>query len=100
LPPNGTAWLAEHPSGDAQLLFFTVLERALEHGDLDTWIAELARLERDWMAPLLTALRARTVAGIRLVIPGAGKSTEIALAPFHWWRWWRRRRPITDYAGV
>ncbi len=98
LPPNAGAWLAEHSGGATQLLVFSALENAAQSGDLDAWQTELVKLDCDWVAPLLAALRKRDIASIKLVMPGTGQSLETELTPSHQWRWWQRRRPLTDYS--
>jgi len=99
LPSNGAAWLSEHSGGETQLLVFSALERAAAYGDLNAWQAALMRLDRDWFAPLLAALRKRDIASIKLVIPGPEKSIEAELTPAHRWRWWRRQRRLADYTA-
>jgi len=98
LPPNAGAWFVKHSGGATQLLTFSALENAAQSGDLDAWQTELIKLDRDWITPLLAALRKRDIAGIKLVMPGTGQSIETELMPSHRWRWWQRRRPLTDYA--
>jgi len=97
LPSNGAAWLTEHLSGETQLLVFSALECAAAEGDLNAWQAGLMQLDRDWIAPLLAALRKRDIASVKLVIPGPEKSIEAELTPSHRWRWWRRQRRLADY---
>ena len=97
LPSNADAWLAQHPGNETQLLIFSTLERIATAGDLNAWQAELMQFDRDWIAPLLAALRKQEITGVKLVIPGPDQSIETELLPSYRWRWWRRQRRLADY---
>ena len=99
LPATADQWLAAYPDGATQLLAFNALEHTAASGDFNAWQAELMQFDRDWIAPLLAALRRREIAGIRLVIPGPEQSLETELTSSHLWRWWRRRRLLADYTA-
>ena len=97
LPSDIEKWFAEAAGGETQLLVFSALERDAAAGDLNAWQAELMRFDRDWIAPLLMALRKRKIAAVRLVIPGPEQSIESELTSSRLWRWWRRRRRLADH---
>ncbi len=101
LPDSGTAWLAAAAAaGDNHLLVFDQMSDALRAGNIATWREQLAMLERDWMAPLLPALRARNISVITLVAINSENLLEATLTPAQWWRLWRRARPLASYAGA
>ena len=98
---NGAAWLtAATAAGDNHLLVLDQLSDALRTGGIAAWREQLAMLERDWMAPLASALRARTISAVALAACNNGNLLEATLAPLQLWRLWRRLRPLASYAGA
>jgi hypothetical protein len=77
-----------------------MLERAAAIGDLNAWQSALMQFDRDWMTPILSALRARKLTGIRLVLSGHERSVEIELTPAQLRRWWRRSRRLAERVGL
>ena len=99
LPSNGAAWLAA-ATGEDHLLVLDAQAHALRAGDVAAWREELVSLDHNWIAPLLTALRAKTITALTLVACNSDHLLEAILAPSAWWRFWRRARPLADYAGA
>jgi hypothetical protein len=101
LPDSGETWLAAATvAGDNHLLVFDQLSDALRAGGVAAWRERLAMLERDWMAPLLPALRARKISAITLATANSDNLLEVTLTPAQLWRLWRRARPLASYAGA
>jgi len=99
LPNGGTAWLATAPAEDGNpLLVFDQLAAALQSGDLGAWREQLVLLERDWMNPLLVALRTGQISAIALAACNSEGLLEATLTRSHLWRFWRRARPLANYA--
>ena len=99
LPGNGAAWLtAATAAGDNHLLVLDHLSDALRTGGIAAWREQLVMLERDWMAPLASALRARKISAITLVAANSDNLLEATLTPALLWRLWRRAHPLTCYA--
>ncbi len=92
-PALATAWLSAAGPG-AHLLTIDTLQAPLQLGDLETWRARLASLQRDWIAPLADALRDR---GIDRLIISAAAGAEYHVTRRALRRWWRRTRPLTGY---
>ena len=100
LAASGTAWLAMAGAADQHhLLVYDGLADALRTGGIADWREQLAVLERDWMAPLASALRAQKIQALTLVAGSGDGLLEVALTPASWWRLWRRSRPLFSYAG-
>ena len=98
---NGSAWLrAAAAAGDNHLLVIDQPSEALRMGGIESWREQLAMLERDWMAPLVSALRARKISAITLVAANSDNLLEATLTPTQWWRFWRRARPLASYLGL
>jgi hypothetical protein len=101
LPDSAAAWLCAAPAaGDHHLLVFVRLSNALHAGDIPAWREQLARLERDWAAPLLSALRAGKISAITLVAGNSANLLEVTLTPSQLWRLWRRAQPLASHAGA
>ena len=101
LAGNGAAWLtAATAADDDHLLVLDQVSDALRTGGIAAWREQLATLERDWMAPLASALRAGKISVIGLAACNSGNLLEATLAPLQRWRLWRRLRPLAHYAGA
>lgn len=101
LPGNGAAWLtAADAADDNHLLVLDQLSEALRTGGIAAWREQLALFERDWMAPLASALRAGKITDITLVATNRDNLLEATLTPALWWRLWRRARPLASYASA
>lgn len=96
---NGAVWLAAAAAAnDHHLLVLDQLSDALSTGGIAAWSNQLAILERDWMAPLTSALRAKTISAVTLVAANSDNLLEATLTPALLWRLWRRARPLASYA--
>lgn len=82
------AWLARSRAPGDHLLIFESSRASLRLADVEAWRAGVARLEDDWMAPLLAALAEGVIRGVRLC-PGDG--VDYLLRRRSLGRWWRRR---------
>ena len=101
LPGHGAAWLAAAAAAsDNHLLVFDRLQDALRAGGIAAWREQLAMFERDWMTPLLPALRAGKISALTLAATHSGNLLEATLTPAQLWRLWRRARPLASYAGA
>jgi hypothetical protein len=97
LPASATALLAE--AGEGSPLIVADLLPSTAYGDLSAWRDALAVLERDWLAPLLAAVRSGVVKTLTLrgLGPDYGYSVELARGDL--WRFWRPIKPLQTYAG-
>lgn len=59
---------------------------------------ELAALERDWLEPLLEALRSGRIGMLSLSLPGADSLFEIETVRSDLRRFWRIRKPLAAYS--
>lgn len=73
---------------------------ALEHparaGDALTWRDELARLEADWLAPALAALRGGRLDALHLHAPGDLAAVEVQLRRHDLWKFWHKPGALTE----
>lgn len=89
-------WLARAPEDGRHLLVLDELRAALALGDFDALGRRLQELEENWLAPLLAALKAGRVGMLTLHVPDGAASFETVRGDLR--RFWRRRRPLADYA--
>ncbi len=91
LPPGFDA-----ARGEAPLAIIDALDGPARSGDAMLWRDELARFEVEWLAPVLNALRAGRLAGLRLLAPDSHGSVELQVARRDMWRFWRKPRTLAD----
>ena len=89
-------WLARAPEDGRHLLVLDQLRGAHALEDFDALARGLRELEEYWLAPLLAALTAGRVGMLTIHVPDAAASFETVRADLR--RFWRRRRPLAQYA--
>lgn len=80
------------------LTFLDTLAEAAQRLDAAAWRAGLLELEARWFAPLLAALKARRVRGLRLTVLGDEAAVDVVLGPGDPWRFWRRPLALAELA--
>jgi len=94
---GAAAWLDRAPEDGRHLLVLDTLRGAQALGDAEALAARLLTLEERWFAPLLAALRAGRIGMLTVHIPDAGASFETERGDLR--RFWRRPRPLSQYAA-
>ncbi|MBI5898082.1 MAG: hypothetical protein HZB40_02515 [Rhodocyclales bacterium] len=82
--------------GHSTLALFDALAAPARLGDALAWRDALARLEADWLAPALAALRAGRLDRLRLLAPGEHGGVELHVARSDLWKFWRKPRPLAE----
>jgi hypothetical protein len=72
------------------------LSKASQSLDAQAWREALVALEANWFSPLLAALKARRVHGLRLTALGDDATVDITLDAGDMWQFWRRPKPLSD----
>jgi hypothetical protein len=98
LPEDGARWLETAPREGIELLVLDALRAPAAYGDATGWAERLARLEREWFAPLVTALRASRIGMVTLHAVGAGGALDVETTRQDLRFFWRRPRPVAAYA--
>lgn len=70
---------------------------AMLYGDTVEWSNAVQRLERDWMIPLLQALKSNAISNATL-ITDVGMTFSLTSRQAR--RWWRFRRPLATYLAA
>lgn len=102
LPGDAGHWLDSidplKPENAHPLIVLNPLAGAAQYGDLTRWREEISALNRNWFAPLLTALRQRRLSRIALVVPGGTRGCErFEISPVELLRLWRLAKPLPAY---
>jgi hypothetical protein len=94
--PSAGEWLDRLPEDGRHLAVLDALRAPLAFGaDL---AEEIAKLERDWFAPLLAALRAGRLGMVTIHVPDAAQAVSFETIRGDLRRFWRRRKPIKELA--
>ncbi|MBI3144981.1 MAG: hypothetical protein HYZ18_06890 [Pseudogulbenkiania sp.] len=93
--PFAFSGLAEAAGGGAALVHLDRLLAPAQYRDAWGWRDAIARLEADWFAPLLAALKSGRISQLTLLTHGpAGFSAHVTRSDL--WKFWRRARPLTS----
>lgn len=98
LPASAGAWLAQQTTDGRHLVVLDRLRAPLALGDAAAWSERLVRLEADWFAPMLEALRTGRIGMLTLHAPDGRESMSAETARSDLRRFWRRLRPLSAYA--
>ena len=85
-------------SDGRQLLVWTGLRSALQHGDLAAWRDALQGFEVGYAQPLWRALRSGKLGQVRLDILGEAGLRSVRLERAATWDFWRRSQRLADYS--
>jgi len=97
LPTDATAFFAKAAAG-AHLIVLDAAAGAAAYGDMAGWRNRLAKLEAQWFAPLLSALRGGRIGGLAIVVPGPEACVRFELARSDLYKLWRSVKPLSAHA--
>jgi hypothetical protein len=98
LPATAGAWLERSAQDGRHLLVLDALRAPLALGEAAEYRAALERLERDWFAPLLDALRAGRIGMLSIHVPDAPECTACETIRGDLRRFWRRPKRLHRYS--
>jgi hypothetical protein len=98
LPATAAAWLERAPEEGRHLVVLDALRAPLALEQTGEYRETLARLERDWFAPLLDALRDGRIGMVSIHVPDAAESLAYETIRSDLRRFWRRPRSLEHYA--
>lgn len=98
LPENGGALLELVVGHGAHLMVLDGLRSAATQGDASAWQKGLRVLEEKWFKPLAHAYRKGQLDGLAIHALGPRHSMSFTLGARARWKFWRRARPLKDYA--
>jgi len=97
-PEDAAALLRKAAATGVNLILLEDLRDAAQYGDAHAWRTRLARLERDWFAPLLGALRQERIGMLSVHGLGPALALSVETTRSDLRRFWRRVKPLQDYA--
>lgn len=83
-----------------QLLVWTGLRAALQHGELASWRDALQAFESNYAQPLWQALRAGKIDSLQLDVLGGDSLRQLRLTRADSWSFWRRSKKLADYSAI
>lgn len=92
-PASFGDWQRQAHHAGAHLVVLDEVRAAAQYGESGAWATLIERLDRDWIAPLVEAVRSRALAEATLCTDAG----TYRLTRAHARRWWRRRRPLGVY---
>ena len=98
LPASAAAWLDRAPEEGRHLAVLDALRAPLALEETGEYQELLARLERDWFAPLLAALREGRIGMLTVHVPDAAECLAYETIRADLRRFWRRPRSLEHYA--
>jgi len=98
LGPSAEAWLERASEEGRHLVLLDALRTPFALGQTGEYHEALARLERDWFAPLLDALRDGRIGMLTIHVPDAAESLAYETIRADLRRFWRRPRSLEHYA--
>ena len=98
LPAGSADWVETAASGD-HLIVLDAPAEALRDGDVTAWRDRITAIDAQWVQPLLDALRAKTIATIKIVACNRENLLETAVTSADLRKFWRRVRPLATYGG-
>ena len=97
-PETATAWLSSAMSAGYCGLVMDQLRGCAQQGDLYQWREALQRLESNWFAPLLAALKEGKIKRLTLTAFGEAWMYEVTMQRGALWRFWRHAKPLAALA--
>jgi hypothetical protein len=98
LPASAPPWLDQSPEDGRHLLVLDALRAPFALGEAAQYREALAALERNWFAPLLSALRAGRVGMVSVHVPDGVECLACETIRGDLRRFWRRPRRLREYA--
>ena len=93
-PESFSDWQRQSQRSGHHLVVLDGARGAVQYHDVDQWRTFVERLEREWIAPLLGALKDRALAEVTIY---TDTSRAFRLSAGQSRRWWRRRRSLGSF---
>ncbi len=99
LPATAERWLRAAADEGVELVVLDPLNAPASYGDAAAWRERLLALERDWFAPLLTALKEGRIGMLTVHAIGANGTLDVETVRQDLRHFWRRPKPLPTYAA-
>ena len=91
--------LAAAGNDGVALVFMDALGSEKREAESARFLERRAGIERDWLEPLLGALRSGQIGMLTLSLPGADSLLEVEIVRSDLRYFWRRRKPLAVYCA-
>lgn len=98
LPESADILLNHSDDSDEQLIILNNLQRHACYRDAYSWRNELARMEQNWFAPLLQALKKKQFQQLKLTVISRNSTWNFMLTPGKLWKFWVTIHPLETYS--
>ncbi len=92
-PQSLQAFLETNPTG-RHLICIDELAISSSYDEVQTWDTHMERLEAHWFAPLVNAMKQRSIEVCTIIEPSGQQFTLKGISN---WRFWRQPKPLFDY---
>ena len=99
LAADARAWLAQAGHAGMGLAVLDSLAAPSRYRQADAWREALSKLELDWFAPLLAALKQGMIGMLTLHLLGLEHALQVEVTRSDLRRFWRRRQPLAGWLG-
>ncbi len=99
LPPAVAAWQQQIFGPGNHLVVLDSLHANAQYGDAYSWRENLKKLERDWFAPLLAALKQGAFDQLTLTAMSGDRSRNFTVCRGDLWKFWRAEKLLSTYTG-
>lgn len=97
LPEDGSELLRQADNLGEQLIFLDNLQKYANYKDAFNWSNELARIEQNWFAPLLQALKRKQIIQLKITTVNNCSTKDFTLTPSSLRKFWATVRPVKSY---
>ena len=98
LPSTATAWCQSAAAGN-HLVMLNMLHTKTQCDDAYGWRESLKKLEQDWFAPLLAALKQGKLEQLTLTVISERGDKNFTMTRDDLWKFWRAVKPLATYAA-
>jgi len=98
LPSTAAAW-CQSAATDNHLAILDTLHEKTQYDDAYGWRESLKKLEQDWFAPLLIALKQGKLDQLTLTAIDERGGKNFTITRDELWKFWRTAKPLATYAA-
>lgn len=98
LPSTATAWRQSATAGN-HLAVLDVLHTKTQYDDAYGWRESLKKLEQDWFAPVLAALKQGKLEQLTITVVSEHGDKSFTVTRDDLWKFWRTAKPLATYVA-
>ena len=98
LPSTATAWYQSAAAGN-HLAVLDMLHMKTQYDDAYGWRESLKKLEQDWFAPVLAALKQGKLEQLTLTVVSEQGDKSFTVTRDDLWKFWRAAKPLVTYSA-